>query len=263
MKKENELEKIKSRFNNYLPEFVLKAPYLEEIFDSGIIESYYLNEYGKKLLNELSISTVTEKSIDKWERFAGINNKHLDVKSRIDLVIKKFSLKVHANHFNFVSLLRVYDPTIIVEEIISDYTIKIKSYNFIGYTQSTSLLDIINNYKPAHIGYKLEINRSVSEIICVELSINRRTINKIRISPDIDNQIKVPTYIYPSVNKVSNQRTNITPITQHISLINNYLGIGINVSVSNIVKFRHINKIKHCIYTGIAINKIKHVKVNI
>ncbi len=73
----NELENIRFRFKNYLPEFILKAPYLKEIFNSEIIESYYLNKYAKELLNELSISTVTEKSINKWEKFAGLNNENL------------------------------------------------------------------------------------------------------------------------------------------------------------------------------------------
>ena len=46
----NDLENIKSRFDNYLPEFILKAPYLKEIFNSEIFESYYLNKYAKELL---------------------------------------------------------------------------------------------------------------------------------------------------------------------------------------------------------------------
>ena len=79
MKKENELEKIESRFKKYLPEFILKAPYLKEIFNSEIIESYYLNKYSKDLLNELSITTATEKSIDKWEKFAGLRNDNLHI----------------------------------------------------------------------------------------------------------------------------------------------------------------------------------------
>lgn len=159
MKKENELEKIKSRFNNYLPEFILKSPYLKEIFNSEIIESYYLNKYGQKLLNELSISTVTEQSIDKWENFTGLRNENLSIEERINSVVKKFSFQIHANYFNFLTLLKTYDDTTQLKEFIDEYRIEIKTKNYISYNDFLNYLSIINNYKPAHIGVSVEVNR--------------------------------------------------------------------------------------------------------
>ena len=159
MKKEKELEKIESRFKKYLPEFILKAPYLKEIFNSEIIESYYLNKYSKDLLNELSITTATEKSIDKWEKFAGLRNDNLHIEERIDSVIKKFSFQIHANYFNFLTLLKTYDDTTELKEFIDEYRIEIKTKNYISYNDFLNYLSIINNYKPAHIGVSVEVNR--------------------------------------------------------------------------------------------------------
>lgn len=159
MKKENELEKIESRFKKYLPEFILKASYLKGIFDSEIIESYYLNKYAKELLNELSITTATEKSIDKWEKFAGLRNDNLYIGERIDSVIKKFSFQIHANYFNFLTLLKTYDNTTELKEFIDEYRIEIKTKNYISYNDFLNYLSIINNYKPAHIGVSIEVNR--------------------------------------------------------------------------------------------------------
>lgn len=148
----NELENIRSRFKNYLPEFILKAPYLKEIFNSEIIESYYLNKYAKELLNELSISTVTEKSINKWENFTGLRNENLSIEERINSVVKKFSFQIHANYFNFLTMLKSYDDTTELKEFIDEYRIEIKTKNYISYNDFLNYLSIINNYKPAHIG---------------------------------------------------------------------------------------------------------------
>ena len=155
----NELENIRSRFKNYLPEFILKAPYLKEIFNSEIIESYYLNKYAKELLNELSISTVTEKSINKWENFTGLRNENLSIEERINSVVKKFSFQIHANYFNFLTLLKTYDDTTELKEFIDEYRIEIKTKNYISYNDFLNYLSIINNYKPAHIGVSVEVNR--------------------------------------------------------------------------------------------------------
>ena len=129
----NELENIRSRFKNYLPEFILKAPYLNEVFNSEIIESYYLNKYAKELLNELSILTVTENSINKWENFTGLRNENLSIEERINSVVKKFSFQIHANYFNFLTLLKTYDDTTELKEFIDEYRIEIKTKNYISY----------------------------------------------------------------------------------------------------------------------------------
>ena len=155
----NELENIRSRFKNYLPEFILKAPYLNEVFNSEIIESYYLNKYAKELLNELSILTVTENSINKWENFTGLRNENLSIEERINSVVKKFSFQIHANYFNFLTMLKSYDDTTELKEFIDEYRIEIKTKNYISYNDFLNYLSIINNYKPAHIGVYVEVNR--------------------------------------------------------------------------------------------------------
>ena len=155
----NELENIRSRFKNYLPEFILKAPYLNEVFNSEIIESYYLNKYAKELLNELSILTVTENSINKWENFTGLRNENLSIEERINSVVKKFSFQIHANYFNFLTLLKTYDDTTELKEFIDEYRIEIKTKNYISYNDFLNYLSIISNYKPAHIGVSVEVNR--------------------------------------------------------------------------------------------------------
>ena len=158
---QKELINIVERFKTYLPEFILKSPHLTEIFNSEIIESYYLNKYAKKLLNELSILTVTEKSINKWEDFTGLRNENLSIEERVNSVVQKFSLKIHANYFNFLSMLRSFDSKTELEEFISEYRILIKSYTPMSYANLLNFMDIIHSYKPAHIGFNLEIYRDI------------------------------------------------------------------------------------------------------
>ena len=277
----NELENIRSRFKNYLPEFILKAPYLKEIFNSEIIESYYLNKYAKELLNELSISTVTEKSINKWEKFAGLNNENLELKERIDTIIKKFSFQIHANYFNFLSMLRSFDQRTELEEFINEYRILIKTYTPMSYANLLNFMDIIHSYKPAHIGFNLEVYRDIYKNTNKALIFQNTKYTNINIKPysdkvltnfckgiivnkirEMNTYIKVvpekiqkPFFIGILVNKVKNKEVNIKFNTKNQG---NYF----NSLVLNKVKIREVNfnkesRFKSFSSNGIIINKVK------
>lgn len=250
----NELENIRSRFENYLPEFILKAPYLKEVFNSEIIESYYLNKYAKELLNELSISTVTEKSINKWEKFAGLNNENLELKERIDTIIKKFSFQIHANYFNFLSMLRSFDQRTELEEFINEYRILIKTYTPMSYSNLLNFMDIIHNYKPAHIGFNLEIYRDIYKNTNKALILQNTKYTNINIKPYSD-KAKTSTHTGLIVNKVKNKEVNIKFNTKNQG---NYF----NSLILNSIKIREVNfnresKFKSFSSDGIIINRVK------
>ena len=277
----NELENIRSRFKNYLPEFILKAPYLKEIFNSEIIESHYLNKYVKELLNELSISTVTENSINKWEKFAGLNNENLELKERIDTIIKKFSFQIHANYFNFLSMLRSFDQRTELEEFINEYRILIKTYTPMSYANLLNFMDIIHNYKPAHIAFNLEIYRDIYKNTNKALIFQNTKYTNINIKPysdkvltnfckgiivnkirEMNTYIKVvpekiqkPFFIGILVNKVKNKEVNIKFNTKNQG---NYF----NSLILNSIKTREVNfnkesKFKSFSSNGIIINRVK------
>lgn len=277
----NELENIRSRFKNYLPEFILKAPYLNEVFNSEIIESYYLNKYAKELLNELSISTVTEKSINKWEKFAGLNNENLELKERIDTIIKKFSFQIHANYFNFLSMLRSFDQRTELEEFINEYRILIKTYTPMSYANLLNFMDIIHSYKPAHIGFNLEIYRDIYKNTNKALILQNTKYTNINVKPyshkaktsthtglivnkirEINTYIKVvpgkiqkPFFIGALVNRIKNKKVNIKFNTRNQG---NYF----NSLVLNRVKTREVNLKNNSEFrkfntNGIIINKVK------
>ena len=281
MKKEKELEKIESRFKKYLPEFILKVPYLKEIFNSEIIESYYLNKYSKDLLNELSITTATEKSIDKWEKFAGFRNDNLHIEERIDSVIKKFSFQIHANYFNFLSMLRSFDQRTELEEFINEYRILIKTYTPMSYANLLNFMDIIHNYKPAHIAFNLEIYRDIYKNTNKALILQNTNYTNINVKPysdkvltnfckgiivnkirEINTHIKVvsdkiqkPFFIGILVNKVKNKEVNIKFNTKNQG---NYF----NSLILNSIKTREVNfnkesKFKSFSSNGIIINRVK------
>ena len=277
----NELENIRSRFKNYLPEFILKAPYLNEVFNSEIIESYYLNKYAKELLNELSILTVTENSINKWENFTGLRNENLSIEERINSVVKKFSFQIHANYFNFLSMLRSFDQRTELEEFINEYRILIKTYTPMSYANLLNFMDIIHNYKPAHIGFNLEIYRDIYKNTNKALIFQNTKYTNINIKPysdkvltnfckgiivnkirEMNTYIKVvpekiqkPFFIGILVNKVKNKEVNIKFNTKNQG---NYF----NSLILNSIKTREVNfnkesKFKSFSSNGIIINKVK------
>ena len=277
----NELENIRSRFKNYLPEFILKAPYLKEIFNSEIIESHYLNKYVKELLNELSISTVTENSINKWENFTGLRNENLSIEERINSVVKKFSFQIHANYFNFLSMLRSFDQRTELEEFINEYRILIKTYTPMSYANLLNFMDIIHNYKPAHIGFNLEIYRDIYKNTNKALIFQNTKYTNINIKPysdkvltnfckgiivnkirEMNTYIKVvpekiqkPFFIGILVNKVKNKEVNIKFNTKNQG---NYF----NSLILNSIKTREVNfnkesKFKSFSSNGIIINRVK------
>ena len=277
----NELENIRSRFKNYLPEFILKAPYLKEIFNSEIIESYYLNKYAKELLNELSISTVTEKSINKWEKFAGLNNENLELKERIDTIIKKFSFQIHANYFNFLSMLRSFDQRTELEEFINEYRILIKTYTPMSYANLLNFMDIIHSYKPAHIGFNLEIYRDIYKNTNKALIFQNTKYTNINIKP-YSHKAKTSTYTGLIVNKIREMNTYIKVVPEKIqkpffigALVNRVKNKEINIKfntrnqgnyfnslVLNRVKTREVNlknnsEFRKINTNGIIINKVK------
>ena len=277
----NELENIRSRFKNYLPEFILKAPYLKEIFNSEIIESYYLNKYAKELLNELSILTVTENSINKWENFTGLRNENLSIEERINSVVKKFSFQIHANYFNFLSMLRSFDQRTELEEFINEYRILIKTYTPMSYANLLNFMDIIHNYKPAHIAFNLEIYRDIYKNTNKALIFQNTKYTNINIKPysdkvltnfckgiivnkirEMNTYIKVvpekiqkPFFIGILVNKVKNKEVNIKFNTKNQG---NYF----NSLILNSIKTREVNfnkesKFKSFSSNGIIINRVK------
>lgn len=250
----NELENIRSRFKNYLPEFILKAPYLKEIFNSEIFESYYLNKYAKELLNELSISTVTEKSIDKWEDFTGLRNESLSIEERINSVVKKFSFQIHANYFNFLSMLRSFDQRTELEEFINEYRILIKTYIPMSYANLLNFMDIIHNYKPAHIGFNLEIYRDIYKNTNKALIFQNTKYTNINIKPYSDKG-KISMYTGLIVNKIKNKEINIKFNTKN-------QGDYFNSLILNSIKTREVNfnkesRFKSFSSNGIIINRVK------
>ena len=278
---QKELINIVERFKTYLPEFILKAPHLKEIFNSEIIESYYLNKYSKDLLNELSITTATEKSIDKWEKFAGFRNDNLHIEERIDSVIKKFSFQIHANYFNFLSMLRSFDQRTELEEFINEYRILIKTYTPMSYANLLNFMDIIHNYKPAHIGFNLEIYRDIYKNTNKALIFQNTKYTNINIKPysdkvltnfckgiivnkirEINTHIKVvpekiqkPFFVGDLVNRIKNKEINIKFNTRNERDYFNSL-------VLNKVKIREVNfnkesKFKSFSSNGIIINRVK------
>ena len=278
---QKELINIVERFKTYLPEFILKSPHLKEIFNSEIIESYYLNKYAKKLLNELSILTVTEKSINKWEDFTGLRNENLSIEERVNSVVQKFSLKIHANYFNFLSMLRSFDSKTELEEFISEYRILIKSYTPMSYANLLNFMDIIHSYKPAHIGFNLEIYRDIYKNTNKALIFQNTKYTNINIKPysdkaktsthtglivnkirEINTYIKVvpgkiqkPFFIGALVNRIKNKKVNIKFNTRNQG---NYF----NSLVLNKVKIREVNfnkesRFKSFSSNGIIINRVK------
>ncbi len=193
------IDNIKSRVNTYLPKFILESNIFRDIFKSIIYESNYLDDYIKSITNELNISTAI-KSIDRWERLAGLDNKMLDIDERRDSVIKKFSSQVHANYYNFLQLLKTYDDTTELKEIIGEYRIEIKTKNYISYDDFLNYLSIINSYKPAHIGVSVEVNREyTTSYYMSNMSTNFKTITtniEIDSPKDININKSCINYIY-------------------------------------------------------------------
>lgn len=172
----SDINKITSRFNTYLPRFILDSNIFRDIFKAIIYESNYLDDYIKSIINELNISTAI-KSIDRWEILSGLDNKMLDIDERRDSVIKKFSSQVHANYYNFLQMLKTYDDTTTLKEIVDEYRIEIKTKNYISYDDFLNYLSIINNYKPAHIGVSVEVNREYRTGYYISnISTNNKTI---------------------------------------------------------------------------------------
>lgn len=251
----NDLENIKSRFDNYLPEFILKAPYLKEIFNSEIFESYYLNKYAKELLKELSISTVTEKSIDKWEKFIGLNNENLSMEERVNSVIKKFSFQIHANYFNFLSMLKSFDQKAELKEFINEYRILIKTYIPMSYANLLNFMDIIHDYKPAHIGFNLEIYRNICKNFNTALIFQNTKYTNINVKP-YSNKGRTSVYTELAINKIRKITTYIKVVSDKIY---NPIFVG---SLFNKVKIKEVifnkeNKSKGFDYNGIIINRVK------
>lgn len=251
----NELENIRSRFKNYLPEFILKAPHLKEIFSSEIIESYYLNKYAKKLLNELSILTVTEKSINKWEDFTGLRNENLSIEERVNSVVQKFSLKIHANYFNFLSMLRSFDSKTELEEFISEYRILIKSYTPMSYANLLNFMDIIHSYKPAHIGFNLEVYRDIYKNTNKALILQNTKYTNINIKP-YSHKAKTSTHTGFIVNKIREMNTYIKVVPEKIqkpffigALVNRIKDKEVNI------KFNSINQVNY--NKSLILNHIK------
>ena len=258
---QKELINIVERFKTYLPEFILKAPHLKEIFSSEIIESYYLNKYAKELLNELSISTVTEKSINKWEKFAGLNNENLELKERIDTIIKKFSFQIHANYFNFLSMLRSFDSKTELEEFINEYRILIKTYTPMSYANLLNFMDIIHNYKPAHIGFNLEIYRDIYKNTNKALIFQNTKYTNINIKPYSD-KAKTSTHTGLIVNKIREMNTYIKVVPEKIqkpffigALVNRVKNKEINI------KFNTRNQGNY--FNSLVLNRVKTREVNL
>lgn len=216
---------INNRFDTYLPRFVLESKILKDIFDSIILESSSLNDYLKNCLDEMSISTVS-KSIDKWEKFAGVSNPNLNLNERIDSVIKKFSYQIHANYYNFLQLLKTYDDTTELKEITDEYRIEIKTKNYISYEEFLNYLSIINNYKPAHIGVSIELNREYT------MSYNMGNILTNVKSITVETKIQSPKDL-----KITKSSINF------ILLQNKYLNIRSTNKISN----------NHCVKCGTSI----------
>lgn len=256
----NELENIRSRFENYLPELILKAPYLKEIFNSEIIESYYLNKYAKELLNELSISTVTEKSINKWEKFAGLNNENLELKERIDTIIKKFSFQIHANYFNFLSMLKSFDQKTELEEFINEYRILIKTYTPMSYANLLNFMDIIHNYKPAHIGFNLEIYRDIYKNTNKALILQNTKYTNINIKPYSD-KAKTSTYTGLIVNKTREINTHIKVVYDKIQKPF-FIGILVNKVKNKEINIKFNTKNQGNYFNSLILNSIKTREVN-
>lgn len=256
----NELENIRSRFENYLPEFILKATYLKEVFNSEIIESYYLNKYAKELLNELSISTVTEKSINKWEKFAGLNNENLELKERIDTIIKKFSFQIHANYFNFLSMLRSFDQRTELEEFINEYRILIKTYTPMSYSNLLNFMDIIHNYKPAHIGFNLEIYRDIYKNTNKALIFQNTKYTNINIKPYSD-KAKTSTHTGLIVNKIREINTHIKVVSDKIQKLF-FIGILVNKVKNKEVNIKFNTKNQGDYFNSLILNSIKTREVN-
>ena len=229
MNKEHDLETIKKRFDSYLPEFILKAPYLKEIFNSEITESYHLNRYIKKLLNELAISTVTEDGIDKWEILAGLKNENLSLEERIDSVIKKFSYQVHANYFNFLTMLKTYDAETELKEFINEYRIEIKTKNYISYNDFLNYLSIINNYKPAHIGVLIKILRKENIVMYIGIASNRCKKSKVYMRTMLENKFaSARLFVGVGVNRFKKSVILVKPTYRDkIAASKIFLGVGV------------------------------------
>ena len=252
---QKELINIVERFKTYLPEFILKSPHLKEIFSSEIIESYYLNKYAKELLNELSISTVTEKSINKWEDFTGLRNENLSIEERVNSVVQKFSLKIHANYFNFLSMLRSFDSKTELEEFISEYRILIKTYSPMSYANLLNFMDIIHSYKPAHIGFNLEVYRDIYKNTNKALIFQNTKYTNINVKPYSD-KAKTSTHTGLIVNKTREINTHIKVVSDKIQKPF-FMGALVNKIKTREVNFNRESRFKSFSSNGIIINKVK------
>lgn len=251
----NKLKIIDSRFKSYIPSFILDAYGLKDIFNSEKIESYLLNEYVQNLINELNISTVTNESINSWENFSGLNNENLSIEERVNSVIKKFSFKIHANYFNFLSILKSFDQKAELKEFINEYRILIKIYTPMSYGNLLNFMDIINGYKPAHIGFNLEIYRNICKNFNTALIFQNTKYTNINVKPYSD---KGRTSIYTelAINRIRKITTHIKVVSDKIY---NPIFIG---SLFNKVKIKEVifnkeSKSKGFDYNGIIINRVK------
>lgn len=252
---EIELRNIELRFKTYLPNFVLDAPYLREIFKNEMLESYYLGKYAQKILNELSISTV-KKTIDKWETLGGLNNENLELSKRISSVINKFSSQIHANYYNFLSMLKTIDDKIELDEFINEYRVLIKTYMSMDYANLMNLINIIHSYKPAHIGFDLEIYRDIYKSVSTALILQNIKCNNLIVKAYSNNAL-INLYKSMVINKVNKIDIHIKGITGDIQ--NPFFcGVLINrVKKINVYIKGIIEGIQQPFFIGILVNRVK------
>ena len=129
------------------------------IQDSLTIERDLVNEYIKTLLNQFFIDSATY-GLDYWESMLGINKNKFDIDTRRENIKAKIRGRGTTTISMIKNLCEAYSNGEV--EIIMDY----ENYSFIidfvgshGVPRAFDELDkIINEIKPAHLGYSYKIN---------------------------------------------------------------------------------------------------------
>lgn len=154
-----------NKIQKKLPRVVNNIDDLRDLFNSEQIELDLLNENIDYLISSAFIHDLKklkeqgydiEKSLQKWEFIYGINPKRYQSGvERIDTIIAKMKIRETTTKKVIEDICKSFGQEVIFRENYSNYSFFlrfIKSDSF-----QKSMFEIIDDVKPAHLGYILEV----------------------------------------------------------------------------------------------------------
>lgn len=154
-----------NKIQKKLPRVVNNIDDLRDLFNSEQIELDLLNENIDFLISSAFIHDLKklkeqgyniERSLQKWEFIYGINPKRYqsDVE-RIDTIIAKMKIRETTTKKVIEDICKSFGQEVIFRENYSNYSFFLR---FIKNTSfQKSMFEIIDDVKPAHLGYILEV----------------------------------------------------------------------------------------------------------